>query len=200
MAYSLSSIYHSVDIVTPLRAQVARAPAVQRIAASDIGNHVLIVGNLGSTLGQLVTIQGEWFRPEAAPGGLPLKDIDWRLRVTDVDGKRLDQPVIFLGRRVSPLFVGKTQVVTPRAGDVWEMRGIEIGRYEGVPNAVLKEVFQDGMIPAIGFGFGFYTHFWYSSCRVVRRAQTLDPPNLPAPPAQKDARKERPEVMPKPPL
>ncbi len=62
-------------------------------------------------------------------------------------------------------------------GDVWELRGIEIGSYRGVPGAAYKEAFPD--TPAMAFSFGFYSELKYFSCRIIRHGQGETEPNPP---------------------
>lgn len=106
---------------------------MERIRVSDIGDRILIVGRLGYPLGDLVTIEGEWMLPEALQRGLQSKDTDLKLRVTTVNGNRLDESILIPVMWVSPIIDRQGLAVTPKAGDVWEARGIESGRFHGIP-------------------------------------------------------------------
>jgi hypothetical protein len=157
-------------------AQATALPMKTRISASDIGNRVLIVGLLGYPLGEPVTIEGD----------LPSKGGRMRLTVTSVNGKQLDTPVRFADPDVSPVFC-REEVQGParEVGDVWELRGIEIGRYRGIPAKVIEEVFPPrSMVPQMSHTFGFYTQILDSSSRVIRHGQreTTTSPSTTAPP------------------
>jgi hypothetical protein len=166
-----------------LHAQGGRKSATQRIRASDIGDRVLIIGLLGHPLGEVVTIQGEWLFPEVPEGTLPGKDHQLELVITLVNGKRLDKPPRFSSSMVSPIIGGRVQDIPRRAGDVWEVRGIESGRYRGIPADILGELYPHPMaaIPQMTHSFGYYTEFYFSSCRIIRRSQGGKASNPPAP-------------------
>jgi hypothetical protein len=106
--------------------------------------------------------------------------------VTSVNGKQLDTPVRFADPDVSPVFC-REEVQGParEVGDVWELRGIEIGRYRGIPAKVIEEVFPPrSMVPQMSHTFGFYTQILDSSSRVIRHGQreTTTSPSTTAPP------------------
>ena len=158
---------------------------MERIRVSDIGDRILIVGRLGYPLGDLVTIEGEWMLPEALQRGLQSKDTDLKLRVTTVNGNRLDESILIPVMWVSPIIDRQGLAVTPKAGDVWEARGIESGRFHGIPRAVFEELYPPHkMIPQRIDKFGFFTEFLYSSCRIVPQRPPGKASSRPPLPAQ----------------
>ena len=137
---------------------------MQRVRAADIGNGVEIIGSLGFPLSKVVTIQGEWSKRDASGRELIIKETWLMFIVSTVNGKRLEKPVDFRGFLVTPIMGGKMEDLRPEPGDVWELRGVELGRYYGVPTEMFGEVGPpENMRPAApyNFGFGFYTEFQY---------------------------------------
>jgi hypothetical protein len=156
---------------TPLADQDPALPAVQRVRSSDIGNPVVILGRLGVQLGEVLTVEGEWSRRDASGRELSAQEDRLIFLVSTINGSRLDTPVEFRPQRVTPADTGDAQDLRPAAGDIWELRGVELGGYRGVPWAVLKQEFPpEQMVPATADPFGFYTEFKYYSRRIVLQA------------------------------
>jgi hypothetical protein len=163
--------------VTRVELQPPGGAPVERILASEIGTRVLVIGCLGIPLGELFTIQGEWdylnasSRAEFKDGVLDLKrpkDSSLGLNVVIVNNRQLDRVVRFDRRWVSAVDPEKLPEIAPRAGEIWELRGIETGGYRGTPANVMAEVYKTGGAPQAPYEFGFYTEIRYVSCRVVR--------------------------------
>jgi hypothetical protein len=148
-------------------------PIAQRVRASEIGKGVEIIGSLGFPLGEILTVQGQWSNRDASGRRLTIKETWLMFLVTSVNGKRLEKPVDFRGFLVSAIADGDMEDLRPTRGDVWEMRGIEIGTYHGVPPEVIGELYPSPyeMKPAMlaNFGFGLYTELRYFSRRIIQR-------------------------------
>ena len=153
------NLTHSVPSAAAVR-PVEVQPHVQKVLAADIGTRVQIIGRLGYPSGEMVTVQGSW----VAPKGLP-KDDSPSFIVTMVNGKRLAKPVAFLRGDFGPSLHGQDHEIPEVVGQVWNLRGCELGGYFGVPAPVLGDVRVDGeqWIPQQARRFGFYTTFVYSS-------------------------------------
>lgn len=110
-----------------------------------------------------------------------------RFLVSSVNGKQVAKPVDFRGTLVSRILHQFIELpdIRPAAGDVWELRGIEIGSYRGIPDAVYTEVFQSKqLVPAQPFRFGFYTELKYFSRRIVRHGAGENDPQPESPVAK----------------
>ena len=153
--------------------------AVQRVAASEIGKSVEIVGTLGLPLGEVLTIRGEWSMHDLSGRRLSMKETWLMFIVFTINGKELEKPVEFREFLVSRIDSLAVEEAKPAVGEIWEMRGVELGRYHGVPPEAVTELYPGHrMRPAgrVNFGYGFYTDFRYISRRVVR---TVGKPTTP---------------------
>jgi hypothetical protein len=145
---------------------------IPQVRASDTGIVGRIIGQLGRPLGEIHTVQGEWQAKLVPPGYMIGKDeYELRFRVTTVNGKRLDKPVMFVEHNVSPIFTdARVEGLSPRGGDVWEFRCVETGRYEGFPPGVVQEIYPPGgLVPQITRQFAFYTALNYWGVTILRR-------------------------------
>jgi hypothetical protein len=133
-------------------------PETVDVQGRDLGARLRVIGSLGLPLGERIRIRGEWYRPK---GKLPLKDPSPLLRVTEVNGKPLEEEVIFPAPFVVP--APQTERLKPRPGDSWEVEGYEVGGFMGTPDWALTEIYGD-VVPATGVhmsGFKFILEFVY---------------------------------------
>ena len=158
------------------RGQVGGKEPMQRVLATDIGSRVLIIGRLGLPLGEVVTVVGEWSRPKVPKPAVDdpnVRDLGAKydvlgLNITTVNNKRLDTSARFEWPGFSSLYPAENRADEPKEGDVWEVRGIEVGRYYGIPPAAAVELHRlRGAIQDVRT-FGFYTDMRYLSYRVIR--------------------------------
>jgi hypothetical protein len=77
------------------------------VKASDLFLHVKVVGRLGCPLGDVVTVKGIWVHEIR-------KDVGLLFRITEMDGKKSDQPVEFWVWEVLP-FDGYSGPTSPYA-------------------------------------------------------------------------------------
>jgi len=163
-------------------------PAAQRVRASEIGKGVEIIGSLGFPLSEILTVQGRWSKSDASGRRLSIKEEWLMFLVSTVNGKRLEKPVDFRGFLVSPIAGRNLGDLHPTPGDVWELRGVELGGYHGVPPEVTGELYPSPyeMKPAMraNFGFGFYTEFRYFSRRIIQRGTGEREPETESPVAK----------------
>jgi hypothetical protein len=138
------------------------------INAKDIGKRVTIIGHLGKPLGELVNVRGSWHDQRRRMGRRPLKAPKMLFVVTHVNGELLETHATF--ERVAVSHRGE-KPPEPLHGVVLEMRGVERGRFMGLPAKVYREEFGlegDGESPvADAYGFAFMTNFTSIKCRVV---------------------------------
>ena len=138
---------------------------MSEISASDIGTKVAIIGTLGAPLGRVLTIRGEWSKRDEVGAVVYPKTLCFL--VSSIDGVPVKAPKAFERHFVSRLLLDVIKPLAPTAGDIWEMRGIEVGTYCGIPASVFDEM-PGHAIPAAPCSFGFYTEFKYFTRRVLR--------------------------------
>ncbi len=134
------------------------------IRATEVGTKVAIIGTLGARLGQVVTIRGEWSKRNEFGEIVYPKTLCFV--VSSIDSVPVKAPVAFERHFVSGLLPDLIKPLLPSAGDIWEMRGIEVGTYCGIPASVLREL-PGYAIPAAPCSFGFYPEFRYFTRKVV---------------------------------
>ncbi|MCH9654314.1 MAG: hypothetical protein K0U86_18695 [Planctomycetes bacterium] len=112
-----------------------------QIDASKIGSSVTLIGRLGKPLARTMQIKGTWVA-DKVKGAPP------RLSITQVDGVKLDQPVVFYKGQIHattkrlPIAVGKEyfdayadyQKPASLIGEQWTMRAYETGFIGLTPN------------------------------------------------------------------
>lgn len=113
----------------------------RRIDASKIGRSVTLIGRLGKPLAQTMQIMGTWVA-DKVPGAPP------RFSVRQVDGVKLDQPVVFYKGQLFvttkrlPIVAGKEyfdayadyQKTASLIGEEWTIRAYETGYIGLTPN------------------------------------------------------------------
>jgi hypothetical protein len=182
----------------PTTSQQASGALIPRVRASDIGNRVVIVGNLDVPIGELVTITGEWSVPELPQGAFPPKDRQLQLLVMSVNGEPANVSVIFPTTSVLPVVHGGVKELPRNLGDIWELRGAETGGFEEPPPDAVADMSEEKRKMPVQFrrGFGFYTRFLYSSCRIIgqteRQKTAVRPPTVQRH-TRKDASNEPPD-------
>lgn len=127
---------------------------VVQIKASEIGKSVQIIGRLGRPLMEVISIRGHWVDRPLRPAGLGF-------RVTQVNGENLDPPVTFdrpLVTFTNSRYPKTQEGPVPTAGDVWELRGMETGRFHGLPT----EFWEPAPAPAQLYR-GFQTEIQYAA-------------------------------------
>lgn len=124
---------------------------VVTVSADDLDSgKVVVIGRLGSPLETMLTIRGTWRQSRMA------KDSGLVFHVTHVNGKALDEPVLFHRTlmHVTYPFVSdqdgsREDGPTPSAGEQWEIRAYETGRFSGNPGAYQKELTGFAYIQAV---------------------------------------------------
>lgn len=138
----------------------------QIVSLPDIGTKVVIVGRLGHPLGTDVVIVGTWVEGQG-------KGLDMLFSVDEVNGSKLGQPAVLeednfhhIGDGVNTMArIGAPNAVDyPGLGERWEVRGVELGAYKGLPNGVYAKAYTR-FPPQISDDFGYYSVFWYYSAR-----------------------------------
>lgn len=111
------------------------------VSVEDIGTKVRLVGRLGVPLGEMMTLTGIWAFPDDN-----VKDASIRFTVMDVNGKRLDNPVVFNVSQMGVLSKQGENVIPPRKehrnldGLTWTMRAYESGRVNQIPQQYFTEI------------------------------------------------------------
>jgi hypothetical protein len=147
-------------------------PPMQRIRAEDIGTTAAIVGRLGHDLGELVTIRGVWERPVRGPDGVLVdaqgKAVEYKdesldhgaFVVTKVNGEKCERAIRLDGGWLSSRdYLGGREKPRSVNGDVWELRGVELGEYRGEPAGMVKFKYPN-VVPQFPHKSGFYTYFY----------------------------------------
>jgi len=150
-------------------------PHVSVVRAEDIPDHVQIIGSLGRPLGEMLVITGHWWEPGRKR---PVKDMQLRFQVTDVNGQQLEKPVLFRRELVEFVDVGSDKSIPkPEHGAVWELRGVQTGGFRDLPGHAWKAALELEGLDALPFGtdhdygFQFVTDFHYVSCKVLDTAE-----------------------------
>jgi hypothetical protein len=126
---------------------------VSGVKASDLGTRVRVIGSLGVPLGERVRIRGEWYVPK----GVKLKADSLALRVTEVNGKRIEKEVSLPDWDINSVPFDRRGPAR-KSGEEWEAEGYESGQFYGEPEWVTREVY--GLDPA-GRSLKFKPTFWY---------------------------------------
>lgn len=143
---------------------------VARIHATLIPHEAQIIGYLGYPLGEIIDVRGQW---DARPFNAKIEGPTFR--VTHVNGRQLDEPVKFDVERIRKVHPSENRdpMPEPVAGDIWEMRGTEIGG-QGLPGRVYREAYGlegEGDSPvAQQYPFTFVTKFFYVSVKRIPAA------------------------------
>lgn len=149
---------------TPKKAAVqAEEPEYGSIVPlADLDLKTRIAGRLGHPLGRILTIRGEWIDPVD-----PRKDIhDLPIfRVEMVNGKYLTDPVEFPRSAIRAFSDGTEHL--PATGEIWEMRGTEVGGYVGLPRELYIDAARDPTDKLNRTPYEFRTHFFCSRVRVI---------------------------------
>lgn len=113
---------------------------VLAVRADEIGTRVQILGRLGKPMGTMMSVHGVWQRRvgrEKPAAGL-------EFHATEVDNRRLPQPVVFLPELV---VVHRSVNIVPEEGAVWELRAFETGRFRNIEAIHWKEFFDGPVSP-----------------------------------------------------
>jgi hypothetical protein len=167
--------YYKASRVTKLNAKQGISPnsvktaseqepnSSRNIKASELLNQVSVIGRLNRPMGTIVTIRGKVQKPGDKYGSA--------FRVTHIDGIKNADPVDYMFL-CWPSAIGGLKAlgsVDITDGDVWELRGFEIGYWEGLPADVERE---RGMttndFPMEGFPFN--AKFCYFKARRFRES------------------------------
>jgi hypothetical protein len=127
------------------------------VRLEDVPKRAVIVGRLGVPIAEIVDVKGRWVARTEKPDNAP-----W-FTVTEVNGRAFDAPLLFRAHSVEPA-AGSVEEVEPREGDVWEMRGIEVFDFAGMPENVRKEL---KLVPFAQREAGFVSRFKYVRARIV---------------------------------
>jgi hypothetical protein len=133
------------------------------VQGHDLGTRVRVIGSLGFPLGERIRIRGEWYKPTGHVGSdgvrrIP-KDDSLRLRVTGVNGRRLEQEVVFRSGLVERA-PQSSRIEPRRPGEAWEAEGFEVGGFMGMPDWASREIWGE-QPPASPYGFEFVMKFHY---------------------------------------
>jgi len=118
---------------------------------------VAIIGKLGQPLWKVVTIEGKWMPPRLDKPALPPT-----FAVTKVNGRDLNSAVEF--DVVEPVSSPNEHFAKSVEGEVWELRGVETGGFEGFSNEVDEEL---GLPLASHPPRGFLTRFCYTKAKRI---------------------------------
>ncbi len=148
------------------------------VKASELFDHVEIIGELGVPLGQVVTIRGQWNYPNyVAKHAGPI------LRVLEVEGRPVTQKLELGPLKISryPGMGGLSKLKSgglwswqrgsglnecprPLDGDIWELRGVEMGwMHRYLPEA------SGGRVGATAYPDGFVTRFEYFQATCIEQ-------------------------------
>jgi hypothetical protein len=128
----------------------------------EFGSRVQVVGRMGRPLGSVITIQGTWRAAKGTPEH-PVKPREPRLEVTEVDGRRLNEPVI-ISQEALKAFAGNIDMTHGEA-EVWQLRGIETCCMRGLPQRFYEEA--GVALPSEKSAFGFASGFIYFHSRRI---------------------------------
>lgn len=143
-----------VSVVGDAPGQPSLEDTKAKVLAKDLeSERIRIIGLLGVEYGKPMTVVGRWEEPPVVTKhGL-------YFFVTHVNGQKLDVPVKFNPQNVSTTSIDKEDAKTPRAGQVWEGRCWEGGRYWQPTNVIHEELGK----PPVGVahaGFESELHFY----------------------------------------
>lgn len=132
------------------------------VPLADLDVKARIAGRLGHPLGRIITIRGEWIEPidpRKDFNDLPIFRVEW------VNGKFLEEYVEFPRSAIRGFSDGEEHL--PAAGEVWEMRGTEIGGYVGLPSELYIDASRDPAAKQNKTPYEFRTHFFFSRVRLL---------------------------------
>ncbi len=152
-----------------IKEQASQAKPV-RVTLDDIREgKVVILGQFGEPIGDLVRIRGTWEQvPDFVKNPLRL-----RFRVFSVNGRKLMSPVIIFSfdiQRLPDILPGVEKPSgTFTNGSTWELYGVEEGFYRSLPGSVyhLKSVPAPVPSPLPGLLNGFVTRFLYATATKI---------------------------------
>jgi hypothetical protein len=126
------------------------------VNAADIGVKVQIIGKLGTPIGTLMSIRGQWRMPSfgASP---PPKPPELQFHVTHLDGKPLSKETIYFASAVRAINL-KDQRNHEADGVVWEMRAFEGGQFVNLAERHWQE-FYKAPVSALDYGQGPFACF-----------------------------------------
>jgi hypothetical protein len=133
-------------LLTGSAAFPARPEKRIEVSVEDIGTKVTLVGRLGQPLGTMMEVQGTWSYPRQRPGEPPVKDDSLRFRVSQVNGKKLPQPVEFnvaqieAATRTGKNAIPKFEELKMLDGIAWTLQAYETGRFHHVPEDYWKKL------------------------------------------------------------
>lgn len=152
-------------LITSVGMPAEQKSEVRMVKCSDIPENVQILGMLGHSLGEIVTVKGTWktFEEKPAPPCFV---------VESVNGSPIDPARNF--EKIEPISGKAGDVDKRNDGEKWELRGVETGGFSGFSDKVIKEIGQDGMdLPSRGF----LTHFCYVKARRIAEGREPTVPN-----------------------
>jgi len=132
-----------------VESQTQEKPKCVEVSVNDIRNgDVRIMGKTGYLNGDLVTIRGVWRNP---PG--LVKDFFLRFEVTHVNGKMLSDKVEIIRYQVKWFKGEESPEWKPVAGEIWELQGVEIPVFQGIPHGFNNSKFGGPQTASIYDGF-----------------------------------------------
>jgi hypothetical protein len=130
----LAAFALGMAMVHPSRIIAAAPEQVKSVRADEIGTRAQIVGRLGKPMNTIMNLRGVW---RGAPPAQAKPDLRLRFHVTEVDGKKLPEPVVFVDGLVDIRGESKPK---PEAGAIWELRAFEAGQFRNSVEMHWKEL------------------------------------------------------------
>lgn len=165
--YSIATDHPTTTQATKQEASQAKP---MRVTLDDIREgKVVILGQFGEPIGDLVRIRGTWEQiPDFVKNPLRL-----RFRVFSVNGRKLMSPVIIFSfdiQRLPDILPGVEKPSgTFTNGSTWELYGVEEGFYRSLPGSVYHLKSLPAPVPSSipGLLNGFVTRFLYATATKV---------------------------------